>query len=63
MDTKWCWQTEIGLPKPDLVLLLTTPFDKAATRLTYGEERYEKKSFQQKVFANYFKMIDLKWQV
>lgn len=53
----------MGLPKPDLVLHLTTPLGKAAARLNYGDERYENQSFQEKVIANFQSMVDSTWQV
>lgn len=63
MDVNWCWQMEIGLPKPDLVLFLQMPVNNAAARNNYGEERYENKAFQEKVLSNFQKMKDSSWKV
>lgn len=63
MNEDWCWEQERGLPKPDLVLFLHLPLDKACKRHGYGNERYEDYNFQKKVFKNYEKMMDSSWQV
>jgi hypothetical protein len=48
---------EIGLPKPDLVLLVDTPPEVAATRSQYGGEVYEKVDFQTKVASAYKELV------
>jgi len=63
MDAKWCWQPEIGLPKPDLVIFLSTPLSKVIGRGNFGDELYEEKSFQERVMANFHQMTDSTWQV
>lgn len=63
MKEDWCWAQEQGLPKPDLVLFLQLPLEKAARRDGYGDEKYENFSFQKKVLKNYYKMMDSSWKV
>lgn len=50
---EWLYAPEIGLPKPDLTLFLTIPLEELASRKGWGEERYEKESFQAKVRLNF----------
>ena len=63
MKEDWCWAQERGLPKPDLVLFLELPLEKAARRNGYGNEQYENYDFQKKVLKNYNKMMDSTWRV
>ena len=49
----WCKQSDVGLPRPDLVLFLTLTPEQAARRGGFGAERYEQTDFQQRVAANY----------
>lgn len=53
MTLEWCWQPEIGLPKPDAVIFLDLPISIASKRPEYGQEVYETTAFQQKVYANF----------
>lgn len=61
----WCLNPDRGLPKPDLVLFLTLENDQDITkREGYGEERYEVKSFQDKVKAQFSKFFTQdNWQL
>lgn len=52
MDFQWCYNCDIGLPKPDVTLFLYVS-DNAA-REDFGNERYESVVFQEKV-AEVFK--------
>lgn len=63
MKEDWCWTQERGLPKPDLVLFLQLPLEKAANRNGYGDEQYENYDFQKKVLKKYNKMVDSSWKV
>jgi dTMP kinase len=66
LSLEWCWAPEIGLPKPDSVIFLDIPIEKASKRANFGEERYEKTDFQQKVYKNFYKIMALeepKWHV
>lgn len=49
MDIEWCRNPDIGLPAPDLVVYLRVTNAVAAARSGFGEERYEKAEFQDKV--------------
>ncbi|ESP00866.1 hypothetical protein LOTGIDRAFT_140318 [Lottia gigantea] len=60
---EWCKQTDIGLPQPDTVLYLTLTSEAAAKRGGFGEERYEKEVFQEKVAKNFQDLKDKHWQV
>jgi dTMP kinase len=48
---EWCRAPDISLPAPDLVLFLDISPDVAQLRGGYGEERYEKKEVQMKVWS------------
>lgn len=66
LDVEWCKASEIGLIKPDLVLLLTMSVSIISKRDGFGEERYEVPEFQYRVMEvyeqlkdnNYWKEID-----
>lgn len=51
MDVEWCKAPDCGLPAPDLVVYLRVSNAVAAARAGFGEERYEKAEFQDKVGA------------
>ncbi|CAG9863354.1 unnamed protein product [Phyllotreta striolata] len=53
MNLDWCKQPENGLPKPDLVFLLTISLEEMLTRPGFGNERYENMSFQNNVANMY----------
>ena len=62
MSLDWCWNMEVGLPKPDLVVFLDISTEDAAKRGGYGEERYEKEEMQGKVrklFGELFERLDV----
>lgn len=66
MTLEWCWQPEVGLPKPDAVVFLDIPVVKASTRADFGQERYETTAFQEKVYANFHEIMARttpKWHV
>ncbi|KAG7395724.1 hypothetical protein PHYBOEH_003292 [Phytophthora boehmeriae] len=66
MTLDWCWQPEIGLPKPDAVIFLDVPVTQAATRADFGQERYETSAFQEKVYQNFYDIMEKvtpKWHV
>ncbi|KAG5865909.1 hypothetical protein JTB14_011378 [Gonioctena quinquepunctata] len=56
MDLNWCQHPENGLPKPDLVFLLTLTQEEMLARPGFGDERYENLAFQNDV-ANMFDKI------
>lgn len=53
MDVEWCEHPENGLPKPDLVFLLTLDQDEMQNRPGFGDERYENIAFQKNVATLY----------
>ncbi|XP_074860841.1 thymidylate kinase [Carettochelys insculpta] len=62
----WCKQPDVGLPKPDLILFLHLSTLEAAERGDFGNERYESRSFQEKVLQNYHHLIKdktLNWKI
>jgi dTMP kinase len=59
MDLKWCFEGEIGLPAPDVVIYMNVSPEIAEKRGGYGEERYEKKDFQARVRSQFENVINL----
>ncbi|KAM8873904.1 thymidylate kinase [Spinachia spinachia] len=62
----WCMKPDVGLPKPDLVMLLQLSPDEAALRGQFGQERYETSAFQravQRQFEELRKDSTVNWQV
>lgn len=57
----WCKHPENGLPKPDLVFLLTLTAEEMKSRPGFGSERYETLSFQEKVATIYDELSDETW--
>ncbi|NXW50553.1 KTHY kinase, partial [Nyctiprogne leucopyga] len=53
----WCKQSDVGLPKPDLILFLQLSPEKAAERGNFGNERYENSSFQEKVLQSFYYLM------
>jgi len=58
LPMKWCRSCDIGLPEPDLVIFLDVDPEVAATRGAYGQERYEKVSFQNSVRQKYYEIFE-----
>lgn len=58
LSLDWCWQPEVGLPKPDAVVFLDIPVNKASTRADFGQERYETTEMQEKVYANFHTIME-----
>lgn len=58
MDIEWCKKSDVGLPKPDIVMYMNLPADVAERRSGFGDERYEKKEFQKRVLQNFDKLND-----
>lgn len=64
LDLEWCKGPDRGLPAPDVVVYLKLSIEDAAKRGDYGNERYEKTEFQQKVKALYEdKLADSTWKI
>lgn len=53
LDPHWCQASDIGLPRPDLVIYLDLPPEVAAGREDYGKEVYENLEYQQKAWDQY----------
>lgn len=49
LDLKWAWQSEVGLPKPDLLIFLDVSPEDAAGRGGFGAEVYENTEMQKSV--------------
>lgn len=58
LDFEWCKTSEIGLLKPDLVLLLTMSVSAISKRGGFGEERYEVPEFQHHVMEVFKQLKD-----
>lgn len=58
MNLHWCQQPENGLPKPDLVFLLTLTQEEMLLRPGFGNERYENIEFQKNVADLFEKFCD-----
>ena len=63
LDFEWCRQSDKGLPKPDSVLYLTASLDSIIARNGFGDEKYETKTFQERVRINYEKLKEDNWKV
>lgn len=63
LDIDWCYKTEIGLPKPDVVFLLHIPVETLQYREGFGLERYDSTEFQQAVLNNYMQLKNETWKV
>ncbi|RIA93537.1 dTMP kinase [Glomus cerebriforme] len=49
LDLNWCCSPDIGLLSPDVIFFMDLTAEEAEKRGGFGEERYEKKSLQEKV--------------
>lgn len=58
MTLEWCQHPEKGLPKPDVVFLLTLSPEEMILRPGFGDERYENADFQKDVANLYDKLCD-----
>jgi len=61
MELDWCKAPDKGLPAPDKVFYLQLDHAAAAARGGYGEERYEKQAFQEKVKQMFDAIKDESW--
>jgi len=55
LDFQWCKNPDVGLPAPDAVFFLKADPQSVKARAEYGEERYEKIEFQEKVKSQFDK--------
>jgi len=58
LDLEWCKTPDKGLPKPDIVIQLHVDQDCAQGRGGFGEERYERTDFQNKVRGLYEQLAE-----
>ncbi|GIX78602.1 thymidylate kinase [Caerostris extrusa] len=63
LNFSWCKQSDVGLPKPDLVLYLDLAPDAIAKRSGFGDEIYEKEDFQNEVKKVYGLLREDNWKV
>ncbi|KAK5166022.1 hypothetical protein LTR04_000769 [Oleoguttula sp. CCFEE 6159] len=49
LSLRWARQPEVGLPRPDICIFLDISPEAAAQRGGFGQEKYEKKEFQNRV--------------
>ncbi|KAI9136258.1 thymidylate kinase-domain-containing protein [Paraphysoderma sedebokerense] len=63
LPLSWCISPDIGLPKPDLTVYLDIPINDTMTRGGFGEERYEKLEFQEKVRNVFMDLKEDGWMV
>lgn len=63
MDFEWCKQPDEGLPRPDLVFLLTLSPEAIENRPGYGNERYEQPELQKRVAEMFMKLKSDYWEV
>ena len=52
----WCKNPDRGLPNPDVVFYLDISIKDAQTRGSFGDERYERVEFQERV-ADIYKQL------
>lgn len=58
---EWCRQPDLGLPKPDCIVLLKVSKRQQELRHNWGKERFESDQFQALVDANYEQLRDDTW--
>ncbi|KAG9284144.1 hypothetical protein G9A89_022918 [Geosiphon pyriformis] len=63
IDIDWCKSPDVGLIQPDLVFFMDLSSEEAMKRSGFGEERYEKQAFQEKVRTMFMKLQDPSWKV
>jgi len=63
LDLDWCKGPDRGLPRPDLIIYLNLPITEASQRGGYGNERYEKAEFQEKVKRQFELLVEKDWSI
>ncbi|CAI2174268.1 12415_t:CDS:2 [Funneliformis geosporum] len=53
LDLDWCRCPDIGLLRPDIIIFMDLSIEESEKRGGFGEERYEKKNFQEKVCKSF----------
>lgn len=54
----WLYSPDKGLPKPDMTIFLTLSLEELSNRKGWGEERYERESFQRTVKNCFFQVLN-----
>lgn len=64
LEKVWACTTEVGLPKPDIVLFFDVDQEKTAKRSGFGDEVMECSKFQKLVYQNWIQIFNEKyWKV
>ena len=65
LEKKWLENLDLGLPKPDLTILIDIPITESVIRKTKNRDRYEKnKKFLKNVKSRYMKLATMKrWKI
>mmetsp|Transcript_32682 Transcript_32682/g.63758 ORF Transcript_32682/g.63758 Transcript_32682/m.63758 type:complete len:237 (+) Transcript_32682:54-764(+) len=64
-DIEWCYQPEVGMIEPDIVVWLDMPLEDVKSRGGFGSERYEKLEMQgkvQSIFQKFSESNPGKWK-
>ena len=61
LDKSWCENSDMGLPKPDLVFLLNSTQQEVANRKLFGEEVFETTAIQAVVQEKFVTLMDDTW--
>eukprot|EP00866_Antonospora_locustae_P001662 jgi/Antlo1/1662/1114 len=57
IDLEWCKGPDTGLPLPDMVFFIDTCPSVASQRAGFGEEKYERMRFLEKVYNGYVRIL------
>lgn len=57
LDLEWCKGCERLLPKPDLTVFIDTPMEELARSSGFGDEVHDSRTFQEKVYSVYRKLL------
>lgn len=58
LSLEWCQAPDLQLPQPNMVIYLDVSATRASERGNYGQERYERVDFQQRVHDSYERLFD-----
>ncbi|KAF9916378.1 hypothetical protein BX616_003929 [Lobosporangium transversale] len=61
LDLTWCKDPDRGLIRPDITFFLDLPSSDAEKRGGFGEERYEKREFQERVRDVFLQLRSKEW--
>lgn len=63
LDEDWCRKSDEGLPRPDFIFFIDVDPSVTETRSEYGNEIFENREFQNKVYDTYKRSIGPNWIV